>query len=120
MNADPTPTLMSIGRCFVGALHGPSDKANDKVFVVNWNSRIRMAPSSKHCSAQRLAGSHQNSFRSNLAGRIACAVAHCVNDYFSVGCLIKDEIWIRRRRNAPPGDGRRSPSQPADNAEATQ
>jgi hypothetical protein len=27
MNADPTPTLMSIGRCFVGALHGPSDKA---------------------------------------------------------------------------------------------
>jgi hypothetical protein len=43
MNADPTPTLMSIGRCFVGALHGPSDKANDKVSVVNWNSGIRMA-----------------------------------------------------------------------------
>jgi site-specific DNA recombinase len=32
--------LMSIGRCFVGALHGPSDKANDKVSVVNWNSGI--------------------------------------------------------------------------------
>src|SRR5215475_12746732 len=46
---------MSIGRCFVGALHGPSDKANDKVSVVNWNSGIRMAPSSKYCSAQRYA-----------------------------------------------------------------
>ena len=33
MNDDPTPTLTSIGRCFVGALHGPSDKANDKVSV---------------------------------------------------------------------------------------
>src|SRR5262245_4161262 len=32
---------MSIGRCFVGTLHGPSDKANDKVSVVNWNSGIR-------------------------------------------------------------------------------
>jgi len=52
MTDDPTPTLMSIGRCFVGALHGPSDKANDKVSVVNWNSGIRMAPSSKYCSAQ--------------------------------------------------------------------
>ena len=31
MTDDPTPTLTSIGRCFVGALHGPSDKANDKV-----------------------------------------------------------------------------------------
>src|SRR5262249_44092714 len=40
---------------FVGALHGPSDKANDKVSVVNWNSGIRMAPSSKYCSAQRYA-----------------------------------------------------------------
>jgi hypothetical protein len=37
-----TPTLRSIGRCFVGALHGPSDKANDKVSVVNWN--FGMAP----------------------------------------------------------------------------
>src|SRR5258708_32440286 len=37
MNDDATLTLMSIGRCFVGALHGPSDKANDKVSVVNWN-----------------------------------------------------------------------------------
>jgi hypothetical protein len=55
MNDDPTPTLMSIGRCFVGAIHGPSDKANDKVSVVNWNSGIRMAPSSKYCSAQRYA-----------------------------------------------------------------
>jgi len=53
MNDDPTPTLTSIGRCFVGALHGPSDKANEKVSVVNWNSGIGMAPSSKYCSAQR-------------------------------------------------------------------
>jgi hypothetical protein len=53
MNDDPTPTLRSIGRCFVGALHGPSDKANDKVSVVNWN--FGMAPSSKYCSAQRYA-----------------------------------------------------------------
>ena len=58
MNGDPTPTLMSIGRCFVGALHGPSDKANDKVSVVNWNSGIRMAPSSKYCSAQLGKWSH--------------------------------------------------------------
>jgi hypothetical protein len=43
MNDDATLTLMSIGRCFVGALHGPSDKANDKVSVVNWNSGIRGA-----------------------------------------------------------------------------
>src|SRR5215469_15971493 len=53
MNDDPTPTLRSIGRCFVGALHDPSDKANDKVSVVNWN--FGMAPSSKYCSAQRYA-----------------------------------------------------------------
>jgi len=31
MNDDPNPTLTSIGRCFVGALYGPSDEANDKV-----------------------------------------------------------------------------------------
>ena len=43
MNDDATLTLMSIGRCFVGALHGPSDKANDKVSVVNWNFGIRGA-----------------------------------------------------------------------------
>src|ERR1700738_4554327 len=40
MNDGPTPTLTSIGRCFVGALHGPSDKANDKVSVGQLEFRI--------------------------------------------------------------------------------
>jgi len=69
MNDDPTPTLMSIGRCFVGALHGPSDKANDKVSVVNWNSGIRMAPSSKYCSAQRYAPATDTPRNTSVAHR---------------------------------------------------
>jgi len=69
MNDDPTPTLMSIGRCFVGALHGPSDKANDKVFVVTWNSGIRMAPSSKYCSVQRYAPATDRPRNTSVAHR---------------------------------------------------
>jgi hypothetical protein len=57
--------LMSIG----GALHGPSDKANDKVSVVNWNSGIRMAPSSKYCSAQRYAPATDTPRNTSVAHR---------------------------------------------------
>lgn len=38
-----------------------------------------------------------------MAGKIALAVAHRVNDDFSVSRLVEDEIWIWRRRHAPNG-----------------
>jgi hypothetical protein len=67
---------MSIGRCFVGALHGPSDKANDKVSVVNWNSGIRMAPSSKYCSAQRYAPATDTPRSTSVAHGAESALGH--------------------------------------------
>src|SRR5580704_8491505 len=45
----------------------------------------------------------ENSLRSYLVGRIASAVAHRMNDDFSVRRLVEDEIWVRRRRDAPNG-----------------
>src|ERR1700684_984527 len=47
----------------------PSYKANDKVSVVNSNSGIRMAPSSKYCSAQRYAPATDTPSNTSVAHR---------------------------------------------------
>ena len=59
----------------------------------------------EHAGAEtcRPAAGSENSLRSHLIGRFAGAVANRVNDNFNVGNLVKDEIGVRRRRDAPNG-----------------
>jgi hypothetical protein len=71
-----------MGRCFFGAFHGPGDKANDQVAVVNWNPGIRMTPSRECCSAQRYAPDTDTPGQQHSdAGRMVWgAIAYCATN----------------------------------------
>src|SRR5262252_10457056 len=45
----------------------------------------------------------RRSCRSRIVRRVACAVAHGVNNDLVVGSLVEDKVWIRRCRHTPNG-----------------